>query len=102
MVRSSFLALALVAFPLFADEARDAQPKLLESRPYLRALFERAPGVISHDENGLSVEGRATEVVLARIGSDGKPVRVCVDNEVAARRFLEAPADELGKGAREK
>lgn len=102
MVRSSFLALALVAFPLFADEARDAQPKLLESRAHLRALFDRAPGVISHDENGISIEGLATEVVLARIGPDGKPVRICVDNEAAARRFLEAPVDELGKGAREK
>lgn len=37
----------------------------------------------------------APEVVMAKIGTDGKPVLACVESEVAARRFLDAKPDGL-------
>ena len=105
MVRGMFIAIALAAlaaFPLRAADAREERPPLVEDRLALRTLFDRAPGVITDDGNGITVQGLAPEVVLARVGPDGKLVTVCVDNEKAARRFFEEPVDQTGKGAREK
>jgi len=105
MVRDTFIAIALAAlaaFRLHAADTREAKPPLAEDRVALRMLFDRAPGVIIDDGNGITVQGMAGEVVLARVGPDGKLARVCVDNEPAALRFFEAPVDQIGKDAREK
>ena len=98
MVRGSFVVIAVAALAALPLRAADSR----EERSVLRKLFDRAPGVMVADRNGIAVEGTGVEVVLARIGSDGKLVKICVDSEEAARRFLEAPVDQLGKGAREK
>lgn len=45
-------------------------------------------------EDGVSAPGHL-EVVIARIGADGKPVMACVDNPEAARRFFDAPIEKL-------
>ena len=68
----------------------------------LHALFAHAPGVV-HAANGMIVSGPThTDVILARIDSDGKLVKVCVDNEAAARRFLNAPIASVdGRKAKE-
>jgi hypothetical protein len=51
-------------------------------------------------DDGFMALGGSMEVVVARIGADGKPVLGCVDTEEAARRFFEAPAERLPAGRR--
>ena len=46
------------------------------------------------------VEGM--ELLIARIGPDGKPVLACVDSAAAAKRFLEAPIEAVATKAKEK
>jgi hypothetical protein len=41
------------------------------------------------------------ELLIARIGPDGKPVLACVDGAEAAKKFLESPIDKVARGARE-
>jgi hypothetical protein len=66
-------------------------------RPALAALFAAhnadAPEVVTAD--GVNVPAGTFEVLVARIGTDGKPVLACVDTEAAAKRFLDAPAGSL-------
>ena len=45
-------------------------------------------------EDGVSAAVGPIEVVVARIGPDGKPVMACVDDLEAARRFLKAPSEQ--------
>jgi hypothetical protein len=45
-------------------------------------------------EDGVSAAVGPIEVVVARIGPDGKPVMACVDNLEAAKRFLKTPAEQ--------
>lgn len=63
----------------------------------LRSLFQRAPGVADAAKSGAAEESTTTtvEVLLARVGPDGKLIKVCVDNEAAARRFLNADVTTL-------
>ena len=79
-------ASAYAAGPAHTEETALPRPKM-----QLRALFERAPGVIVEDENGLTAGPTQVGVVLLRIGRDGERVTACVDSEPAAHRFLEAP-----------
>ncbi len=44
----------------------------------------------------------AVEVVVVRIGADGKPLYACVNGAAAAKRFLDAPAERVARSAREK
>lgn len=46
-------------------------------------------------EDGVSAMVGPIEVVVARLGPDGKPVMACVDDIKAARRFFKAPAETL-------
>ena len=80
-----------------ADPARTRESALPleERRPELRALFDRAPGVISEGANGITVGAFAVNVIVARIDTGGKLVSACVDNEAAARRFLDAPIEKI-------
>ena len=64
--------------------ARDAELTALFAR---FAQFERSIDTA----DGVSVPAGAMEVVVARIGTDGKPVIGCVDNADAAKRFFDAP-----------
>jgi hypothetical protein len=69
----------------------------------LHALFAHAPGVEQQHENGMIVSGPThADVILARIDTDGKLVKVCVDSEEAARRFLNAPVEKLDGGRKAK
>lgn len=45
-------------------------------------------------EDGVSAPGHL-EVVVARIGTDGKPVKACVDSPEAAERFFKAQIEKL-------
>lgn len=46
-------------------------------------------------EDGVSAMVGPIEVVVARLGPDGKPVMACVDDIKAARRFFKAPVETL-------
>jgi hypothetical protein len=88
-----------------ADPARTPQaalPQLEERALDLRALFDRAPGVISNDANGITVGAFAVDVIVARVDTDGKLVTACVATEEAAKRFLTAPIEKVdGRAVKE-
>lgn len=52
-------------------------------------------------EDGVSAMVGPIEVVVARIGPDGKPVMACVDDIKAARRFFNVPAETPAPKAKE-
>jgi hypothetical protein len=52
-------------------------------------------------EDGVSATVGPIEVVVARIGPDGKPVMACVDDLKAAQRFFHAPVVPAPKQAKE-
>ena len=96
-----FAAAAVLTLSAVSAGARDViVPPRAEQRLELRELFARAPGVVTENENGLTVDGFAVEVVIARIDADGKLVKACVDTEEAARLFFEKPV--LNKEALDK
>ena len=45
-------------------------------------------------EDGVSAPGHL-EVLVARIGTDGKPLKACVDSPEAAERFFKAQIEKL-------
>ena len=67
---------------------RDLLPRFAPLQ--LSALFFRGAEAVE-TADGVNTPGEATEVVVARVGTDGKPVMACVDNEAAALRFLAQP-----------
>lgn len=105
MSRGRFVvAVVLILSAVSAGSADPRATKLTEREDAeLRALFERAPGVIHEDENGvITVEGNAGDVIVARAGDDGELIKACVNTEEAARLFFEKPAAQAGKHAHEK
>ncbi|HET8774609.1 MAG TPA: hypothetical protein VFP80_12475 [Thermoanaerobaculia bacterium] len=98
MNRRLFAVAALAALTTASMHAADGSRKQDAALPQagrplaLHALFAHAPGVIAEGPHGMIVTGPThADVILARIDTDGKLVKVCVDNEAAARRFLDAP-----------
>lgn len=61
----------------------------------LRTLFDLAPGVVATDGNGETVSAFAVKVLVARVGTDGELVKACVQTEEAARKFLNAPIQNV-------
>lgn len=110
MTRRTLVAAAIVALATASTHAADRHrnPETgplpqTERRLELRALFDRAPGVIADNENGITAGPFQVDVIVARIDSDGKLVKACVDSEESARRFLEAPIGRVaGSRAQEK
>ena len=108
MNRRTLAVVALVAVMTASahatDPARSREAALpVQERPLeLKALFEHAPGVITETGNGIMSGPTQADVIVARIGSDGKLVKACVNTEEAARRFLEAPIEKVeGRKAKE-
>lgn len=86
-------AMALIAAPLAhaerkaADEActPDATAARTQSEALdLHALFARQAEVV----DATTIRPAGMDVLVARIGEDGKPVIGCVSTEEAARRFF--------------
>jgi hypothetical protein len=67
----------------------------------LEALFASAEAASVETEDGVSAMVGPIEVVVARIGPDGKPVMACVDDIKAARRFFNVPAETTAPKAKE-
>lgn len=109
MNRGTLAVAAIAALMMTASaDAKDPVPSPDAALPRserpldLRALFDRAPGVISEDANGITAGPMRVDVIVARIDTDGKLVKACVDSEEAARRFLEAPIERVeGRRAKE-
>jgi hypothetical protein len=79
--------------------AREVALPQAEQRPLeLHEIFAMAPGVITETGNGIVSGPMQADVIVARIGSDGKLVRACVNTEEAARRFLDAPIEKVEGG----
>jgi hypothetical protein len=102
--------LALAASPLaFASDQAATRVSVRESiarfapRVELTELFARIAegGVAVETEDGVSAPMQVSEVLVARINSDGKPVMVCVDNEQSARRFLDASNETVQRGRKQ-
>ena len=101
MIRRTLVVAAVAALMAASAHAADAA-RLMEialphaERPLaLKALFERAPGVITEDANGLTAGPSQVGVLLLRVDGDGHSVHACVDTEASARRFLEAPVEKI-------
>ena len=102
--------LALAASPLahasdqFATRvsAREAIARFAP-RLELSELFARieAGGNSFDTEDGVSAPMQVSEVLVARLNTDGKPVMACVDNEESARRFLDAPIERVLRGRKQ-
>jgi hypothetical protein len=102
-------ALAVSSFANAAERVNDEdkrQEKVQEARQQdvqpvppatitlaeLFAMLAAEPSI--ETENGVSAPGHL-EVVVARIGTDGKPVNACVDSPEAAERFFKAQIEKL-------
>ncbi|MFP5245154.1 MAG: hypothetical protein ACLGH0_00575 [Thermoanaerobaculia bacterium] len=92
-----FAAVALAAASLLhADDAADrectratiARPAALH--PQLANLAAPQPGEEIVTEKGVFAAPGAFEIVVARIGTDGKVALACVDDREAANRILTA------------
>ena len=81
-----------------ADPARsrEAVAVPLEESAGLRALFDLAPGV-TETEDGITATAFAIEVIVARIGPDGKLIKACVSSHEEAKKFLAAPIEKVQK-----
>ena len=79
-----------IAVALLINSQSGAQREARHVEP-VTAVFDNAP-----------IKDVAMSVVVARVGTDGKPILACVDTKEAARRFLEAPADQLSDVKKEK
>jgi NAD(P)H-dependent flavin oxidoreductase YrpB (nitropropane dioxygenase family) len=73
----------------------DGTAHLVPAHDELTALFARPALQADATENDAALPMGPPEVLMARFDADGKLVVVCVDNEEAARRFLEAPAESI-------
>ena len=100
-------ALAVSSVALAAERANDAectrQEKVQQEAAQLPATAPvtleevfavSAEAEAIETEDGVSATVGPIEVVVARIGPDGKPVMACVDDIKAARRFFKAPVEQ--------
>ncbi|HYK05039.1 MAG TPA: hypothetical protein VE974_25030 [Thermoanaerobaculia bacterium] len=99
------LALAASPLALASDQfatrvsARESIARFAP-RIELTELFTRIAeaGLPVNTDDGVSLAMSSTEVLVARLNTDGKPVMVCVDNEESARRFLDASMERVMRG----
>jgi hypothetical protein len=75
----------------------DGTEHLVPSHDELTALFARPEPQLTVTKTGTAAPMGPPEVLVARVGADGKIAIVCVDNEEAARHFLDAPVESLSR-----
>lgn len=105
MSRRWFVVPALLAlaapFAQASDDAadrvciRESIARVASPRYDLSPLFALAATESVQTDDGVSAPHGPMEVIVARIGPDGKLVYACVDSEEGVRAFLEAPASRL-------
>ncbi len=78
-----------------SDAARTATLLRTQRTAYLEALFASTRAAVPIEtEDGVAIAMPSLEVVVARVGPDGKVLLGCVDSASAAKRFLEAPMEK--------
>lgn len=93
--------LLALAAPLFADEldrgacVRGPFARVASPQYEVAQLFAFETGASVETEDGVSAPMGSMEMIVARVGPDGKLITACVDNEEAARKFLETPAERI-------
>jgi hypothetical protein len=106
MSRRLLAAVALLALATPFTMAQEAPARLplrdsialMAPRLDFEHLFARmGEGTIAETEDGVRSTSISSEMVLARIGADGKVVMACVDNPAAAERFFQAPVERVGQ-----
>lgn len=76
---------------LGAAEPARVQTKVVPRLPlHLTALFEHASEVVVTGSGMVVTESDAPEVLVARIGADGRPAIGCVNDATSARAFFDA------------
>jgi hypothetical protein len=97
MLRSPIIVLLLAAASATATATAVAPaiPAQLDVASLFVEQVEQADGTVA----AKPVSGM--EVLVARIGRDGKPVLACVESAEAAKRFLEAPIDQVARKRKE-
>ena len=106
MLRSTVIVL-LLAVPVAnaSDDActreilKPVDAAAIASRIDVAPLFMRQ--VVQPDGTVVAAPIGGMEVIVARIGRDGKPVLACVESAEAAKRFLEAPIDQVARTRKE-
>lgn len=98
MSRRSVVVTVLLALgaPLVhaSDDALDRVciPETVPRIASPRAEVTPAPTVL---DRGVGAPMGPMDIIVARIGPDGKVITACVDSEEAARKFLETPVQQL-------
>ena len=106
MLRSTIIVLLLAAPVANAsDEActreilKPVGATAVASRINVAPLFLRQ--VVQSDGTVVAEPVSGMEVVVARVGPDGKLVLACVDSAEAAKRFLDAPIEQVARKRKE-
>lgn len=87
---------APAAQPEANAQQQDTQTATATAPATLEKVFTAtAEGESIETEDGVSAMVGPIEVVVSKIGPDGKPVMACVDNIEAARRFFAAPPETI-------
>ena len=78
------------------DEVRESLERMTPRLELTRLFARIADGGFSYEtEDGVASPMGGLEVIVVRIGTDGKPVMACVDNEKSAHRFFDAPIERV-------
>lgn len=85
--------ITIATFVMLLGAARaSGSPALPPAAPEAHAARETES--IQLADGSYVTSGEAAEIVVARIGADGKPVMACVDNPKAAARFFAGKQDQ--------
>ena len=103
MPRRVSMLFALVVFAATVASASD-EACTRDTLPRARAWRTGNPACLDGQDcpSSTEVPYGTMDVLVARIGPDGKVIIACVDSEAAAKRFLEAPIEKVAKKAQEK
>ncbi len=95
---SVFILVASFAMQAALATAADEGPRTIVTR----SAAEDEPPVVVRDRGMVIAPHVSREIVVARVGADGKIVLGCVDSDEAAKRFLTAPRERVAThGAQE-
>ncbi|HET8796519.1 MAG TPA: hypothetical protein VFO89_02455 [Thermoanaerobaculia bacterium] len=98
------LSSLLIVLPSAASDDRCLTASDMENLHFESAapLFPTAPAEIHETAAGTFLRTSIPEVLVARIGADGKLVISCVDSAEAVKRIMESPHDIRGNAPAEK
>jgi hypothetical protein len=101
MTRRHVVVLALVVLSATVASATERDCVGSHPAPAEAPAVDLLTQLFEHTEITDPISGEVTkiegmEVLVVRLGTDGKPVLACVDSKEAARRFLDKPVEAVG------